>query len=225
LFCQHQYLSQSRIGRRKQQGFSLMEMLVVLIIIGLFMTVGARKLVDSQSEMKSQVRRFSTMIKKLRNRARLDNKTYRLVFDLPIEKKKAQSYWVEGTEKQALLLSEEQRKDLTQAAEADQKRSDQKKGKEKPDPQGFSVDSSVVKKAPATLPNGLYFKAIEIDGEKIQEFTSGRVYIYFFPQGYVQSSAIHLTDRRKLNWSLIIEGVTGQVNIQTQYRSLKDVKQ
>lgn len=200
-------------------------MLVVLVIIGLFMTIGARKFVDSSSDVKSSIRRFTTTVKKLRNRARLDNKTYRLVFDLPIERNKQQSYWVESTSKEALLLNEEQRKELTQAMETEmRKKMKSSKKKTKPDPQGFSPDRKVIRKPPATLPRGLYFRSIEIDSDKVEEVTSGRVYIYFFPQGYVQTSAIHLTDRNKKNWSLAIKGLTGQVDIFNTFTSLEDIK-
>ena len=213
--------------RRTNRGFSLIEMLVVLIIIGLFMTVGATKFVDKNAELKSSVRRFSAMIKKLRNRARLDNKTYRLVFDLPAEKDKQQSYWIESTDKAALLLNEEQRKELDEINEdaiRNSRQSDAQK-KQNSDPQGFSTDSQIIKNPPALLPTGLYFRSIELDGDEIEEVTSGRVYIYFFPQGYVQGSAIQLTNRGDINWTLIIEGLTGQVNILPKLVSLKDVKQ
>lgn len=216
-----------RLRQQTNRGFSLIEMLVVLIIIGLFMTVGASKFVNKNSEMKSSVRRFSAMIKKLRNRARLDNKTYRLVFDLPVEKDKQQSYWVESTDKAALLLDEEQRKELDEINEQalrDSDQSDEQK-KQNSDPQGFSTDTKVIKNPPALLPTGLYFRSIELDGDKIEEVTSGRVYIYFFPQGYVQGSAIQLSNREGISWTLIIEGLTGQVNILPKLVSLKDVKQ
>ncbi len=216
-----------RLRQPTNRGFSLIEMLVVLIIIGLFMTVGASKFVDKNSELKSSVRRFSAMIKKLRNRARLDNKTYRLVFDLPVEKDKQQSYWVESTDKAALLLDEEQRKELDEINQQmlrDSDKSDEQK-KQHSDPQGFSADTTVIKNSPATLPTGLYFRSIELDGDEIEEVTSGRVYIYFFPQGYVQGSAIQLTNREDISWTLIVEGLTGQVNILPKLVSLKDVKQ
>lgn len=171
--------------------------------------------------MKAQVRRFSTITKKLRNRARLDNKTYRLVFDLPIERDRQQSYWVESTDKSALLLTAEQKEELEEDLEEIEGPDGEK---HRPDPQGFSADTSVVKAAPATLPEGLYFESIEIMGDPIKKVSEGRVFIYFFPQGYVQASAIHLTNRDTLNWTLVIEGLTGRVNISPKYRSLEEFK-
>lgn len=196
-----------------------MELMIVLIIVGMFITFGARKFVNRGTQMKAQVRRFSTMTKKLRNRARLDNQTYRLVFDLPIDRDKQQSYWVESTSKPALLLNDEQREEL----EDDIEEVETKDGKKvKPDPQGFVQDSSVVKDAPVVLPDGLFFESIEIGGDPIEKISEGRVYIYFFPQGYVQESAIHLSNRDSLNWTLVIQGLTGRVSIFDKYRSLED---
>lgn len=201
---------------RNSKGFSFVEMMVVLAIIGIFLTFSARKLVNPNSEMKSAVRRFTATVKKLRNRARIENKTYRLVFDLPPEKEKEQSYWVESTAKAALLLNEEQRETLEEGLEEDEQ-------KQKPDPQGFIPDASIIKDPPATLPRGLFFDYIELANEDVESIKSGRVYIYFFPQGYVQGSAIHLTDRQNLNWTLAIQSLTGQVDIYNNKRDLKEI--
>lgn len=199
----------------------MMELMIVLVIIGLFLTVGARKLVTNGSDIKAEVRRFSLISKKLRDRARLDNRTYRLVFDLPSDSSKEQSYWVEGTNKPALLLTEDQRDEL----EDDVEEVEGKDGKKyKPDPQGFTQDGSVVKEAPATLPKGLFFESIEIDGDPVEKLSEGRIYIYFFPQGYVQHSAIHLTNRDNLEWTLVIHGLTGRSAIYAKNRELAEFK-
>ena len=210
-----------RKSNKNEDGFSLMELMIVLIIVGMFITFSARKLVNRSTQMKAAVRDFSAITKKLRNRARLDNKTYRLVFDLPVDKSKAQSYWVESTSKPALLLSSEQREELEEDIETVE---DEEGNEQKPDPQGFVTDNGVIKKAPATLPDGLFFQSIEIDGDPIEKVETGRVYIYFFPQGYVQKSAIHLTNRDTLNWTLVISGLTGRVDIFNKERELKEFK-
>ncbi len=200
-------------------GFTLVEVMIVVVIIGFFVGFGARKLGDRTNNVKTQIRRFATMAKKLRNRARLDNKTYRLVFDLPVERDKQQSYWIESTDKAALLLNEEQREELEDVLEE----VETKEGKKfKPDPQGFAQDSKVLKEAPATLPDGLFFESIELMGDPVEKVSDGRIYIYFFPQGYVQGSAIHFTDRDKVNWTVVIEGLTGRVSIFARFRSLED---
>lgn len=205
-----------------QTGFSLVEMMIVMVIAGFFIAYGANKLGSRSSQVKSSVRQFYVIAKKLRNRARVDNKTYRLVFDLPLDKKKEQGYWVESTDKVALLLNEEQREEMLKDLEEQETKSGKK---EKPDPQGFVTDSKVIKSPPATLPRDLFFESIELDGDPIQTTQQGRVYIYFFPQGYVQRSAIHITDREKQNWTISIEGINGRVKILPKFISLADLKE
>jgi general secretion pathway protein H len=200
-----------------------MEMMIVLIIAGFFIGYGANKLGDRSSNLKSTVRHFSTLTKKLRDRARVDNKTYRLVFDMPIDKKKEQSYWIESTNKVALLLNEDDREELEKNIQEIE--SADGKEKIKPDAQGFVIDTRVLKNTPVYLPDGLYFESIELDGDPIEKLSSGRVYIYFFPQGFVQGSAIHLTNRESLNWTLSLQGITGRVDVIPEFQSLEDLKE
>ena len=204
-------------------GFSFLEIMIVLAIIGLFTVFGTRKMMNSSTQMKSSVRRFSTMVKKIRNKAKIQNKTFRLVFNLPKEKEKKQSYWIESTAKQALLLSEEELEELSEELE-DSKTGDDKKKKEQ-DPQGFVTNKQIIRKPPAVLPEGLFFESIEIDGDPVEIVKNGQVYIHFFPNGYVQSSAIHLSNREELHWTLSIHGLTGRVNIFPMERSLKEIKE
>lgn len=206
----------------RQRGFTILEVMVVMLIFGLFISFGARRMVSQSSQVKSAVRRFSVIAKKLRNKARVQNKTYRLVFDLPVEKNREQTYWVESTDKQALLLSEEQKEELEEGIEEVETKD---KKKVKPDPQGFQPDSSVVKEAPAYLPDNLYFESIELDGDPIEVLKTGRIYIYFFPQGYVQTSAIHIGNRDTIKWTVSIQGITGQVDLFSDFRSLEELKE
>lgn len=219
------FYDQLQLRRNHQsKGFTVLELLVVLVIFGLFMSFGAKRLVSQNSKTKSSVRKFTVIAKKMRNKARVQNKTYRLVFDLPAQDNKEQSYWVESTDKAALLLDSEQREDLLEDLEEVEKETDSGTEKFKPDPQGFVPDTSVIRQAPAYLPDGLYFQSIEIDGDPIESLKTGRVYIYFFPNGMVQTSAIHITNRDNLNWTVSIQGVTGQVDIFPKFRSLEEIK-
>ncbi len=209
-------------GLFPSRGFSLMEMMIVLAIMGLFLVFGTRKMMKGSEDIKASVRRFSTLMKKIRNKARVQNKTFRLVFDLPEEgSKKEQSYWVESTNRQALLMTSEELEELSEELE-DIETEDGKT--RKPDPQGFLVNQQIIKKPPAFLPKGLFFESIELDGDPIEKIQKGQVYIYFFPQGYVQSCAIHLGDRKKLHWTLAVRGITGRVDIYPGNRPLKEIK-
>ena len=213
----------SGTGQKTTQGFSLLEVMVVLVIVGLFFVFGARKMINPSRDMKSSVRHFSTLMKKIRNKARVQNRTFRLVFDLPKkDSKKAQSYWVESTNQQALLMTKDESEELVEELEDIETEDGKTK---KPDPQGFVVNQQIIKKPPAFLPKGLFFESIEMDGDPIEKVETGRIYIYFFPQGYVQSCAIHLGDRDKLHWTLVAQGITGRIDIYSKNRPLEDLKE
>lgn len=208
---------QKKTNRSKNRGFSLIEIMIVLAIIGVIATFGSKAFINKNTRVKSSVRRFAVMIKKLRNRARIENRTYRLVFDLPASEKDPQSYWVESSGQEVLLMNEEE-------LEERKKELMDKQGNKEVDPYGFTpaggfgTDGDSGKQ----LPIGLYFDSIEVDGLDSPQKT-GRIYIFFFPQGYVQESAIHITDRNDLNWTLAINPLTGKVDIIPRFARLEEL--
>ncbi len=163
--------------------------------------------------MRRDVRVFAAQIRELRNKARMQNATFRLVINMPEDTKEKQSYWVESSGKNTLIIYDEdelkKRRDNLSEAE---------KGK---DPSGFEVDNAISKSGPQPLPNGLIFKSVEIAAQK-KEYTAGRVYIHFFPEGRVEEAVIHISDGDKLNWSLAIHPLTGRVDLITKEKKLKD---
>ena len=145
------------------------------------MGMGSTYIASPKSKLKSAVRVFGSKIKRVRQRARIDNATYRMVFDMPEDKDKEHTFWVESsTSAKAKFMDEDTLEEEQDAAE--------EAGSEA-DPQGFKIQEK-----PKALPKGLKFKSIEVAGLE-EEIDSGRAYIFFFPQGYVQESAIHITDR------------------------------
>ena len=183
--------------------------MIVLAIIGVMVTFGARNLVTSSSKIKSAVRIFAGKIKKLRNRARIDNVTYRLVFDMPSDKDKPHRFWVESSSstQAKLMTSEELEQEKDALEEAD----------EKGDPQGFKLEGKI-----ENLPKGLFFESVELAGDD-DDIDSGRAFIFIFPQGYVQESAIHLHNRDKLHWTLVVHPLTGKTDVITKEVRLEDL--
>ncbi len=196
------------------QGFSLIEILIVLAIVGLMVAVMSQSISKKDNrKIRRDVRVFSAQIRDLRNKARMRNLTYRLVINLPEDSKEKQTYWVESTSKRFLVTYDEERikKEKESLRDGDK------------DPSGFDMDNEVSKEGATPLPDGLFFKSVEIAAQK-KEYSSGRIFIHFFPEGRVEEAVIHLTDGQQLNWSLAIHPLTGRVDIINKEKKLNDLQ-
>ena len=86
-------------GKAWNQGFTMIEMMIVLIIIAGGTSLLLTRLDNSRNQLKSTIREFRLLTKRLHSTARLRNHTLRLVFDLGDpnlpERSRVQKYWVE----------------------------------------------------------------------------------------------------------------------------------
>lgn len=186
--------------------------MIVLAILTGILAIGAPKLFSTSTAMRSAIRKFGTITREVRNNSRMYNMTTRLVLEM--KKDGAHSYWVESANGEVTLLSEEQQKEL------DRLTSLQREG-EAPKNQ-FKMETRVTRGAVA-LPKGLFFESVELASTS-KPITEGRAYIHFFAQGYSEDSAIHLTDRKTLNWTIVINPLTGRADIFERKIALKDVR-
>lgn len=189
-------------------GFTLFEILIVVTIIagmmGVLLSTGPRK----ESQVKKLSRHLLVLSKDVRNQARLKNRTYRIVFHMPATGE--HSYWVESADGIALPKTQKQLEEIERLDE------------ELRPKENFQRDEKFTKNGYA-LGNRMYFGGIETQTHD-NPLTEGDAYIYYSPQGLVESSAIHLTDRGELNWTLFVNPLTGKVDIVNKKMSLKDVK-
>lgn len=203
-------------------GFSLIEVLVVLGIIAAVTAMVFPKFTNKNNEIRSVVRKFSALSRDLKNRAKLQNATYRIVIDLGDENARTveQYYWVERGNGE--IINDYDPKNppkppptADQAADAD---NDEDKNKPPPD---FTPDASFFKK-PQPLPGKLVFDGVEL-GSVDKRITSGIVYIHFLPSGFADESAIHLK-ADKLKWTIIINPLTARADILDDDKSLNDLR-
>ncbi len=199
---------------KNSRGFSLIEILIVLAIAGLTVALLSQRIGKDNRKIRRDVRIFSAQIRDLRNKARMRNATYRLVINLPESTSEKQTYWVESTGKNYLVIYDED--------ELRRRKQNLKEGEK--DPTGFDVDREISKEGPQPLPEGLQFKSVEIAAQK-KEYTTGRVFIHFFPEGRVEEAVIHLTDGKQMNWSLAIHPLTGRVDLITKEKKLNELQQ
>lgn len=195
---------------KNSSGFSLLEIVIVLAIMGAIMAIALPRLLDKRSDTRKVFREFVVAGKDLKSKAKLSSSTYRLAFDLT---EKEQSWWVEKSTKTVLLSKEKLEKEREALKNKEQ-------NAEKPPPD-FQPDTSIFKKK-QVLPSGYKFKQIE-SGSLDLVVNDGMAYIHFFPQGLIETSAIQIEDPKKNIWTLVYNPLTGKADIIPEAKLLKDL--
>lgn len=199
-------------------GFSLVEIMVVVVLIGIIVTLASQRYGQGNRQLRKEVRNFASLMREIRTKARMKNLTYRLVLNLPATDNEPQTYWVESTSQKFFLTYDEE---LLKERKAKEEENVKKKEK---DPSGFDIDKQLSKDGPKELPKGLFFSSIEIASQN-KEFTSGRIYIHYFPEGRVEEAVVHITNKDKLNWSLAVHPLTGRIDMIAKNKKLKDMQE
>jgi general secretion pathway protein H len=199
------------IQRSQNAGFTLIEVMMVMVILVAVMSVGAPMLFTTQSAMRSAVRELATRTREIRNIGRLYGSTMRLVINMDDEK--GHSYWVESATGSVTLMSDEQKKEFEKMTSVQREKEAPKKE--------FEMDSRVMKK-PQKLPKGFFFESVEFAGRETK--TTGQAMIHFFPAGISENVAIHFTDRKRFEWTIAINPLTGRADVYERKLTLKDLE-
>ena len=204
----------SRVSKQSgnNAGFTLIEIMIVISIIAATLAIGGQKMFDSSTTQRSAVRKLGILTREIRNVARLTNQTSRLVIQM--DDQKGHTYSVESAPGTAMLLTEDQKKDLDSLTEL-QREDDKKK-------ETFQPDTRLVK-SPIQLPRGLFFESVEFSNTK-EPITKGKAYIHYFPSGLSENAAIHITNRKTLNWTITIHPLTGRAEVYERKATLKELQ-
>lgn len=201
---------------KKSPGFTLIEIMIVLVILGLGLTLGISKLTNRSGELRAVLRKTVVLSRELHVRSKLNGVTYRLVIDLGEGgPNSSQSIWVEKGSSASVVKtsSKEVEKNLNDRLEEDVT------------PKEFSKDSTLLKED-LKLPRGMYFREVEISRVK-GGINKGIAYIHYMPQGLAEESAIHIesTTNKQQKWTISIHPLTGRAEVLSPSMRLEDLQE
>lgn len=195
-------------GISKQRGFSLLEIMVVLLLIGVFTAIAIPTFRSiTGSKLKSTANQLQGLIRDTYARASLSGKTCRIVFDMD-----QKEYWVEESADAVKAQNKEQE-------EAEEKEA-RDTGKPVKRPEFKAVEDELGEKQ--KLPEDIYFRSIWIDRFE-ERANKGQIALYFFPDGYTEEAQIVIADDPdgKRLYNLVVEPLTGTVVIEDQELSIE----
>ncbi len=195
-----------------------MELMVVIAIIAGSIALVLPRISNPNNQIRATLRELMTLSRELHTRAKLQGKTYRMVFEVPEDPRSPDPvmYYVESSSKQVLLRKAEDEKDYLEKSAREAK--DDKEAQA--DPSGFAPDTTILKKK-KVLPPGLTFEGLELKrAETI--LTSGKLSIHFFPEGLAEEAIIHFKAKDQV-WSLVIDPMLGKASLIGRDVRLKDI--
>ncbi len=197
---------------RKEKGFSLIEILVVLVIVASIVGMGVSSLgnYSTTRKMKSEAIKLLSRIKYVYEQAASKSEYNRITFDLD-----AQTYFVESSSTAFSVAREgdkqEELRKKNEERNSDENSFDQQD--ENPAPTGPSFAESeddlleIFK-----LPEDVRLTDVYIMHQK-EKLTEGKAYLYFFPRGQTEFAVLHLVDvaDEENAITLIVNPLTGSV--------------
>jgi prepilin-type N-terminal cleavage/methylation domain-containing protein len=198
-------------------GFTLIEIMITIAIMAFVVAMVLPKINNKNNDLRATVRRFTVLNRELRNRAQLQNATYRIAIDMETDEatgRRVVLYWVERGP--GSLVNNYDAKNPPKPP-----KKEDADNKDAPPPL-FAPDPTILK-SKKEIDGDLEIESVEL-GNVDEPVTTGLVYIHYLPSGYVDEAVIHLKGKGNLNWSLATEPLTGRMDVIPENRLLKDLK-
>jgi len=215
-------LTHQRFFLSNPKGFTLLEVMIAIGLVAGVITLFVSSVGNNNNQIKESVRELSVLSREIYYKAKLNQATYRLVIDMKEgpDSKLKHTYWVEKGDKSFLVSNDSLSESLKEQADEDEDDDDDED--KAPPNDGFTVDTRTLKK-PKSLASGIIFSGVEIVGQE-SAFDSGKVFIHYLPQGFVEETAIHLKYSDKLQWTMAIHPLTGRADVYPEDISLKEIR-
>jgi prepilin-type N-terminal cleavage/methylation domain-containing protein len=214
-------------------GFTLIEILVVLALVGLVMGIAVRGVRSlAKSDLRASVTKMSGAIRYLFDRASTTGRIHRLVIDFEQRK-----YWAEVSDDRFYLPRDRETEDTRQrdqelAEEEDKARAEAEAaaGGEPAtvDISRYQPEEFKPKRARFSAFKEMAVKAVELKGglkiaglftpRLAEPMSSGQGYIYFFPLGLTEAAQVYLSDEDGGSvYTLVVHPLTGKVVVHNSY--------
>jgi general secretion pathway protein H len=216
------------LRRRRDIGLTLIEIMVVVAIVGMMLggaVYGFRAV--AKTELRGSASKLAGAIRYSFDRSITTGAYYRLVLDLDHNK-----YWVERSDERMYLTREKEESPGSGKAfdwEAEQKKRDEQEAKERE--RQASVGGLAAALEPPPKPRRAKFQTfkdaalpqVTLKGVRLfdvytarqrEPYTSGRAYLYFFPDGHTERAMLRLNQADDF-YSLVVHPLTGRVEVQS----------
>jgi prepilin-type N-terminal cleavage/methylation domain-containing protein len=186
--------------RADDRGFTLIEMVAVMVVIGLIFTLVLPQFrARTHADLKRSAMKLAATIEHVFYQSVFRHETLRLHYDL------AQSrYWLDRFVEPAAGQA-----DAGAEGEEPDDRTDAADGGSDGEP-SYVVDTSIIPQ-PVDLPRGVVIASVST--QYIEETTEGDAYTHFFPDGYVEPTVIHMTDKEGSEYTLFASPISGRVKV------------
>lgn len=203
----------------KERGMTFIEIMIVVAIVGSMMALGATMMFPGPDQkLRNDASRLAGTIKYVFNEGVVQNKYYRIVFDLG-----QRSYRVESTTEPVFLTLKDSEQtsppSIKSALPSEEEEGlaadlEEKAGMAQ---SGFSPESDNTLLRSTKLAKGIKFKdLIVLHAQGRQE--TGQVPVYFFPNGWVEPVTINLSDEdEEVFYSIEVNPLTGRSKIRATY--------